>query len=129
MDKIKILAVDDEYTPLALIHSTFPEYDITIETSVRKAEEKIKTESYDLFIIDYMMPTLNGIELLEVIEEEYTGKPYTAMLATASGTTHIFRQEKEAGLFHFFLEKPIELPALRRSIAQAIKRVEETKKE
>ncbi|MBA2665373.1 MAG: response regulator [Bradymonadaceae bacterium] len=69
MRKIKILIIDDdkdicEYMHLLLTQSG---YEVTTETSPRKALETLREEEYHVVILDIMMPELNGMEVLEEI--------------------------------------------------------------
>ena len=96
MEKLKILVVDDEKNVLNIIKELLQDdYNITTETSSLKAAELIEQEKFDIYIIDYQMfsSELNGIELLEVIRDEYSKKEYMAILCTAAGTTYLFKQE------------------------------------
>ena len=63
--KLKILAVDDEEYVLNAIKPLCLDHDLEIETLPLKAIERINKEKFDIFIIDYQMPHINGIELLE----------------------------------------------------------------
>lgn len=113
MEKIKILAVDDEAGILAIIADTLfnttigtlrsrdvcRDYDITTETSSLKALEILEEKKFDIFIIDYQMPQVNGIELLEEIKRIYFDRHYVSILCTAYGTIHLFKSELVKGLF------------------------------
>ena len=110
MDTLKILAVDDEEKVLTIIKTFCKNYDITTEQSPFKASERIEQEKFDIFIIDYQMPQINGIELLEQLKEIYDKKKYNyvSIFCTAYGTLHLFKDSFVAGVFDFFLEKPFE---------------------
>lgn len=120
MKKMKILAVDDEESVLNVIKNTFPGHTIIAETSSLKATEILKKEKFDIFIIDYQIPDINGIELLGKIREVYKGRQYVGILCTAYGTIHLFKEELVQGLFSFFIEKPFDIAALKETVNKAI---------
>lgn len=67
MDKTKILVVDDEKHVLQIYTDILQEHDITLEFSPPQAIELIQSKAFDIIIADYIMPTMNGIEFLEVV--------------------------------------------------------------
>lgn len=120
MEKFKILVVDDEMEVLSIIKNALCIHDITITISSFEAAKLIEKESFDIYIIDYQMPCLNGVELLEEIKEEYEDKPHVCILLTACGTIFLFKQEFAEGLFDFFVEKPFEIDTLQAILSRAI---------
>ena len=120
MSAIKVLVVDDEVEVLNVIKTFLRNFDVITETSSLKAAEMIEKEKYDLYIVDYQMSGLNGIELLEEIKENYTDRNYVSILCTAYGTIHLFKQEFKEKLFDFFIEKPIEPDNFYETINKAI---------
>lgn len=125
MEKIRILAVDDEVEVLNRIKNTLHEYDVITETSSLKASELIRKDKYDLFIVDYQMPHVDGIELLEEIQHRYRNEPYIGIFCTAYGTIHLFKEEILDGLFTFYLEKPYEVEDLKYIVNKSIHKLEE----
>ena len=120
MNKIKILAVDDEAGVLQIITEALQEYDITAEISSLKAIEIIESREFDIFIVDYQMPQVNGIELLEEIKGIYSGRHYVSILCTAYGTIHLFKPEFVQGLFRYYVEKPFNIDFLKDTVKRAI---------
>ena len=120
MNELKILAVDDEEGVLNVIKSVLRNYNIITETSSLKAAELIEQEKFDIYIIDYQMAGLTGIELLEQIKETNKNKEYISIFCTAYGTIHLFKEEMVQGLFTFFIEKPFEITNLKEVVNKAI---------
>jgi DNA-binding NtrC family response regulator len=120
MEKIKILAVDDELGTLNVIKNICRHYDVITETSSLKAAERIRNEKFDIFIIDYQMPHLDGIELLEEIQERYKDSHYVSIFCTPYGTIHLFKDEICNGLFSYFLEKPFEIDIFKEIMKKSI---------
>ena len=118
MDKVKILCVDDEEGVLSffrnichlIIHLPVEikvDIELATETSPLQALEILKNEKFTIFIIDYAMPGMNGIDLLKRIRQLYKKDSYISIFVTAVGTMDQFREEQKDLLFHYFLEKPI----------------------
>ena len=120
MDKLKILAVDDEAGVLKIIKNQLSDQDIITEQSSLKALKIIESKKFDIFIIDYQMPHVNGIELLEEIKRIYSGRHYVSILCTAYGTIHLFKSAFVQGLFRYYIEKPFNIDALENTVKRAI---------
>ena len=69
----KILVVDDEQTVCNSVVKilTRKGYSVDDSLNVKDAVEKINKTPYDLVITDLMMPKTSGMELLEIIKENY----------------------------------------------------------
>ncbi|MEY2355863.1 response regulator transcription factor [Lysinibacillus capsici] len=68
----RILVVDDEEILRMLIRETLEdlEFDIDEAEDGEEALKKMMESSYDLMILDYMMPNLTGIEVIELLPSE-----------------------------------------------------------
>lgn len=119
MDKTKILVVDDEKHILQKYADILQELDITLESSPLQAIELMRNITFNIIIADYIMPTVNGIEFLEVVKDEYKNKRYVSIFCTAHGTTYLFEDAQETGLFQFYLEKPFTTESIQKVMAQA----------
>lgn len=69
----KILVVDDEQTVCNSIKKILSRkgYEVDNTLNVEEAIDKIEKSSYDLVITDLMMPKTSGMELLEIVKENY----------------------------------------------------------
>lgn len=65
----KILVADDEKNLRLLYRTEFEQegYDVTVAKDAQEVMGLLKTEQYDLIILDIQMPGMNGIELMEKI--------------------------------------------------------------
>ena len=109
MEKLKILVVDDEAGVLMVIKGLIQGHDLTMEMSPNEAAKLIQREKFDIFIIDYQLGNgMTGIDLLELIHEEYRENAYVSIFLTAVGTMYLFKEEKAQKLFDFHVEKPFE---------------------
>ena len=122
MDKIKILAVDDEESVLGAIENICQEdhLDLTTETSPFKAVTILKYEIFDIFIAGYQTSGMNGIDLLKRVKQLYREDSYIPILCTAYGTIQLFREEQRQMVFHYFIEKPIDIVIAKRILGKAV---------
>ena len=77
MQPIQILWVDDE-VDLLKPHFLFLAargYEVTASTNGQDALEKVRTEHYDVVLLDENMPGLNGLETLQLLKVEFPGLP------------------------------------------------------
>jgi class 3 adenylate cyclase len=92
----KILIVDDEPFNLDLLEQELGEYDYVIERAEDGIEALEKTASFkpDVILLDYMMPRMNGVEVVKRLRAtpEHKGIPVILLTAKAS------QEDKVAGL-------------------------------
>ena len=68
-DNKKILVADDDVLLRKLLNDllTFYGYDVDCVSNGKEAIALIETDSYDILITDYLMPEMNGIELIKKV--------------------------------------------------------------
>ena len=101
-----ILVVDDEQSIRDLCREILQDegYKITVAVDGEDALEKLKDDYFDLFLIDYMMPRMDGFELMLKIKKR---QPLSVIIIT-TGYSSIDGAVKavHAGAFQY-LSKPI----------------------
>jgi adenylate cyclase len=92
----KILIVDDEPFNLDLLEQELEEQNYTIERANDGAEalDKVPVFQPDLILLDYMMPKMNGLEVLRQLREDALYKSIPVILLTAKAT----QEDKVRGL-------------------------------
>src|SRR5713226_2580878 len=84
----KILIVDDEPFNLDLLEQELAEQDYVLEKASDGVEALEKVEAFgpDVILLDYMMPRMNGIEVVKQLkqDERYKGIPLILLTAKAS---------------------------------------------
>ena len=94
----KILLVDDDKDmceSLADVLTIESNYTTQYCVEPRKALEKIKKEDFDLIILDYKMPEMNGLELMKEIKKV---KPdLVIFMLTAFISNELIEQAKKEG--------------------------------
>jgi adenylate cyclase len=92
----KSLIVDDEPFNLDLLEQELADYDYAIERATDGVEALEKTETFrpDVILLDYMMPKMNGLEVVKRLRASAQHKAIPVILLTAKAT----QEDKIAGL-------------------------------
>jgi class 3 adenylate cyclase len=92
----RILIVDDEPFNLDLLEQELADYDYAIERATDGVEalEKIETFHPDIILLDYMMPKMNGLEVVKRLRAPEQHKAIPVILLTAKAT----QEDKIRGL-------------------------------
>jgi adenylate cyclase len=92
----KILIVDDEPFNLDLLEQELMDYDYVIERAVDgvQALEKVDSFAPDVILLDFMMPKMNGLEVVKRLRASDQHKSIPVILLTAKAT----QEDKIAGL-------------------------------
>ena len=92
----KILIVDDEPFNLDLLEQELADYEYAIERAGDGVEALEKTRSFepDVILLDYMMPRMNGLEVVKHLRATPEHKGIPVILLTAKAT----QEDKVAGL-------------------------------
>jgi DNA-binding NtrC family response regulator len=117
--KRKIMIVDDEDTVCRSIKKALArdEYDIDVALSGEDALKMEKQKSYDVIIVDLMMPGINGMELLKSLKS--VSPAVQVVMITGYPTMKNTLQAMQIGAFDF-LPKPFLPHDLRNLVARAL---------
>lgn len=95
---------------------------MTLASTGSEAVEEVKArahhEAFDLVLMDWRMPGLNGIDAARQIRQLCTEKPPVTILVTAYGREDVVRSAQSAG-FQSVLSKPVNESLLFDAIANA----------
>ncbi|HIE52237.1 MAG TPA: response regulator transcription factor [Armatimonadetes bacterium] len=113
----RILVVDDDEHVLKVCRDVLATAGYTVVTASngREALERLRRESFDLAIVDLMMPVMNGYELLRALREEISSDLPVAIL-TGYGSFESCLRCARYGVAAY-LSKPFRVNALRREVA------------
>lgn len=80
--KIKILVVDDEITSTIFLKRLLlkNDYEVVIAYNGLEATHELEQSEFDMVLTDWMMPQVDGIELIRRIRENSKPDPYIIML-------------------------------------------------
>lgn len=113
----KILVADDEEILRMLIVDTLEdEFAIFEAADGQEALTQAQSQEHDLIILDYMMPHLTGMEVLETIRKEGNSTPVLMLTAKAQEADRELAMAQGADYFMAKPFSPIELMNLVESI-------------
>ena len=115
----KILLIDDDDGLVHFLSRFFERkgYAVTACSNGPCAIEKVGGEDFDLILLDYKMPELNGLDTLSAIKDVEVKTP--VILMTAYGTTELAIEAMKKGAYDY-LVKPFERKDLSRIVNEAL---------
>lgn len=121
--KAAVLVVDDNPVNLSVATGLMKPYGMTVHTASggRECLNRMETNRYDLILLDYMMPDMDGVDTLKAIRRRtslyFQSVPVIALTADAvSGAKGRFL---ESG-FSDYISKPIDLKKLDQKLLEFI---------
>jgi len=102
---IRVLHVDDEVGFLDLVGFFLKregDFEVDTTTTAESALEKMQSENYDAFVVDYSLPGMDGIELLKILRARGLQIPF--VLFTGKGKEETAVQALNCGA-DFYLQK------------------------
>jgi two-component system copper resistance phosphate regulon response regulator CusR len=124
---MKILIVEDEPKVASFLKKGLEEnnYEAEIAYDGLMAEKLVRSNQYDLFILDIIIPGINGLELCKRLK--LTNSNIPVLMLTALGTTDDKIIGFEAGASDY-LVKPFEFRELLARVKVLLKRPDQTQK-
>jgi len=82
----KVLIIEDEYfiSELYVRALTRAGYDVTVEVDGQKGLELAKTNQYDIILLDLMIPTITGMEVLRQLRGQGAPKLKAKIVITTN---------------------------------------------
>jgi len=120
MSTIDCLIVDDEPDIRELLEMTLSRMNISTASvgDIQSAKESLQKQTFKLCLTDMRLPDGNGIDLIKLINKDYSKMP-VAMIS-AHGNMQSAIESLKAGAFDF-ISKPIDLTILRNLVESALK--------
>lgn len=111
MNKGKILVVEDEkkIARVLSLELEYEGYEVTVQDTGMKGLQALEEESFDLVLLDVMLPELSGLEVLRRVRKTNTATPI--ILITARGSV----PDKVSGLdlgANNYITKPFDIEEL-----------------
>ena len=107
IQSFKVLACDDNETARFIIKETIETFGFGIKTvkSGKECIEELKRNSYDLLIIDWLMPEMDGMETVKLINSDRSISGTPILMVSSFGNEEVIQQFQELGISHF-IAKP-----------------------
>jgi two-component system, NtrC family, response regulator AtoC len=115
----KLLIVDNDEGLIHFLVRLFVKqgHEVAACTDGSSALQRLAVEAFDVILLDYKMPGLDGLETLTQIKRVHLKTP--VILMTAHGTTETAIETMKRGAYDYLL-KPFDTEELKRVIADAI---------
>ena len=119
----KILVVDDDEQNRSIIRGLLRDTKVNV-FEAGSGEEALMctaTEEYHIILVDYLMPGMSGIELLDAIRTQAGGKCRNSVIIALTGANLDSREHINARYsFDLILNKPVEYTVLEDAIADSL---------
>jgi two-component system phosphate regulon response regulator PhoB len=122
MQSQHILVVEDEsdVRDLVALHLQRDGYQVDLAADGEEAVKKIESGKYDLFVLDWMLPKLNGLEITRVLRKNMSSvQPILMVTARVEATDIILGLEAGAD---DYITKPFEIPVLMARVHALLRR-------
>ena len=121
IENMKIISIDDNKTNLLIIESYAKNLSLQIDSFLEPKEALVASSNieYDLVIVDYMMPEINGLEFIQEFRKNNLEIPII-MLTAVGDDMQLQIKALEYGA-NDFLSKPINAPAFKARIINMLK--------
>jgi diguanylate cyclase (GGDEF)-like protein len=126
---MKILIVDDDEIDTALVKNALKSslqenYQVKVADSVKTGLAYIESETFDVILLDYHMPEVNGIEMIiDIRSRPHLGNTAIVIISSSQGTA-IALECIEAGAQDFISKSDITHVKLHQAIIHSKKRFE-----
>ena len=86
---LRVLVIDDEQIVLDSVrkHLSKANFEVHTVLSATKGLKAAEQQSFDLVLTDLMMPQIDGLELMKIIQTRYPGLPVVMMTGYATIST------------------------------------------
>ena len=124
---LSILVVDDLQLNrnIALELLCQDQHQVTLADTAAQALREIKSQNFDVILMDIFLPDIDGIELTQMIRQQALVSDSTPIIAlTASVQPDSVAKYLAAGMQHV-IAKPVRLATLRRTLHQALTQVDD----
>lgn len=132
LEGIHALVVDDDFNTCDSVSAMLIQIGMRADWTMHGREAVMRTsqavqrnDPYGVYIIDWLMPDMNGVEIARQIRKE-VGDECPIIILTAYDWNDIEDEAREAGVTAF-MSKPLFLSGLRRCLLNIIHPQEETK--
>ena len=127
--EISLLLVDDDPFAVELqvqvVREAFPDSRIIVTSEPFEAVGLCASTAFDCVLLDYDMPSLNGLALARMLRDRHAHMPI--VLCTGAGDEMLAAKALQGGVTDYIPKSAIKPPALRRTVLQAMRVAESAK--
>ncbi len=125
MKKYRILVIEDEtdIRDLIALHLGREGHEVSSCSDGREGLQALKNESFDLVIVDWMLPEKSGLEVIREIRKNLSHEKLGILMVTAKGANSDLILGLESGADDYLI-KPFELSVLMARARAILRRTE-----
>ncbi len=103
---IKVLACDDNAQARTIIKEAIETFGLSITTvdSGRECINELKKNSYDLVIVDWLMPGMDGLDTIEAIKDDESIGKLPIIMLSSMANENAAQQAKKFGAYYFIVK-------------------------
>lgn len=118
-----VLVIDDSLTTRMLEQSILETagYEVHLATSAEEALEKVRTQDYDLFVVDVEMPGMDGFEFVTRVCSTPALSEIPCILVTSRSSPQDRKRGEEVGARAYVVKSEFDQAQLLQTIRQLIK--------
>lgn len=122
---MKVLLVDDTEMILRMYSRALTEsgYEVVLAQDGQAAFEQAQQTNPDLIILDVMMPSVNGMEALEMIKNDDSTKTIPVVMLSADDDGTLMMKAMQKGASRFLVKSMLEPSQVVEIIGQVIEEV------
>lgn len=120
---LRVLVVDDQDSfrmSLEIALTMSEKHEVTMSDSGEDAVEKLKTDQFDVILLDYRMPGLSGLDVLAWMHENRIDTP--VIMLTAAGSEEVAVEAMKLGAYDYLSKEHIEIDRLPLTINSVFER-------
>ena len=116
---LRALVIDDDVAIRLLVTRILERRKFVVDTARDGAEgiEKLATATYDVIVLDLMMPRVDGAGVMKYLAEYHPAQLPTVIVMTAYGASAAERLSPQPT---HFLEKPFDVDALVHEVSECV---------
>jgi CheY-like chemotaxis protein len=118
--KTRLLVVDDDVANLKTFNRVFrQDYDVVMAGSAAEALEKLCGGTFDVALVDYAMPGMNGLELFRAMQTAHPD--VKRVMLTAHGDLPELEEALARGVANALVMKPWQRTDIEQVVADAMR--------
>lgn len=117
---LRILLVEDNQVNSLFLSRVIENWGhvVTIAENGQQAIERLRTEKFDLVLMDALMPVMDGVQATEIIRSGQAGDPDIPVVAQTAYALQGDRERFLAAGMDDYISKPIDLDELKQVLGR-----------
>lgn len=120
---MKILLIDDDEALLTVFGTALKKdgYELTTASDGAGGLEKAKADTFDLFLIDQILPDMRGNDIVKALKSEEKTKNTPVMILSNFGQSELIKEAMDLGAVEYILKYQIEPADLVAKVKEILK--------